>query len=202
MLTTKTFARVMAWTLAAALSTTACGGKKPPVPNAPQPVAAQPNPFPPSGSGGSTPPPPATPPPPPMIEDTPVVSRSADWNSKKVDEINTPDGPLRPVFFQYDSDELDDAARKVLAANAEVLKAYPTWAVTIEGHCDERGTAEYNLALGDRRALVARSYLQSIGVQGDRLRTVSYGKEFPFDPGRDEAAYAKNRRAQLMVTSK
>ena len=73
---------------------------------------------------------------------------------------------------------------------------------TIEGHADERGTAEYNLALGERRALTARDYLISLGIAADRLRTVSYGKEFPFDPGRTEEAYQKNRRAHFVVTSK
>jgi len=87
-------------------------------------------------------------------------------------------------------------------ANAEVLKKYPTWAVTIEGHSDERGTAEYNLALGERRALAAKTYLVSLGIPADRLRTVSYGKEFPFDPGHDEAAFKKNRRGHFVVTAK
>ena len=90
----------------------------------------------------------------------------------------------------------------MLDANAEVLKRYATWVVTIEGHCDERGTAEYNLALGERRAVAARSYLVSLGIGADRLKTVSYGKEFPFDPGHDEAAWAKNRRAHFVITSK
>ena len=74
--------------------------------------------------------------------------------------------------------------------------------MTIEGHCDERGTPEYNLALGERRAVAARAYLVSLGIAADRLRTVSYGKEFPFDPGHDEAAWAKNRRAHFVVTAK
>jgi peptidoglycan-associated lipoprotein len=74
--------------------------------------------------------------------------------------------------------------------------------ITIEGHADERGTAEYNLALGERRAASARTYLLSLGIPGDRLKTVSYGKEFPFDPGHDESAWAKNRRAHFVVTSK
>ena len=76
----------------------------------------------------------------------------------------------------------------MLNANADILRKYPTWIITIEGHSDERGTAEYNLALGERRALAARNYLVSLGIPADRLRTVSYGKEFPFDPGHDEAA--------------
>ncbi len=74
--------------------------------------------------------------------------------------------------------------------------------MTIEGHCDERGTAEYNLALGERRAVAARAYLVSLGIAADRLRTVSYGKEFPFDPGHDERAWAKNRRAHFVITAK
>ena len=89
-----------------------------------------------------------------------------------------------------------------IGANVTVLKKFSTWAITIEGHCDERGTAEYNLSLGERRAVAARAYLVSLGVAADRLRTVSYGKEFPFDPGKDEAAYAKNRRAHFVITGK
>jgi peptidoglycan-associated lipoprotein len=109
---------------------------------------------------------------------------------------------MKPVFFAYDSDDLDDAARRVIAANAEVLKTYATWVITVEGHCDERGTAEYNLALGDRRALAVRGLLVSLGISADRVRTVSYGKEFPFDTGHTEAAWTQNRRAQFMLTSK
>jgi peptidoglycan-associated lipoprotein len=76
------------------------------------------------------------------------------------------------------------------------------WQVTIEGHCDERGTAEYNLALGERRALAARSYLVSLGIPAERVRIVSYGKEFPFEQGHDESAWSKNRRAHFVITAK
>ena len=82
------------------------------------------------------------------------------------------------------------------------MKKYATWVITIEGHADERGTAEYNLALGERRAVAARTYLVSLGIPSDRLRTVSYGKEFPFDPNHTETAWSKNRRAQFVVTSR
>jgi peptidoglycan-associated lipoprotein len=82
------------------------------------------------------------------------------------------------------------------------LKQYATWVITIEGHADERGTAEYNLALGERRALAARNYLISLGIAADRLRTISYGKEFPFDPLHSEAAWSKNRRAHFVITAK
>ena len=105
-----------------------------------------------------------------------------------------------PVFFGYDSSEIDGESRRVLDENAAVLRSNANWVVTIEGHCDERGTAEYNLALGERRAVAAKQYLVEFGLSADRLRTVSYGKEFPFDPGRDEAAWRANRRAHLVIT--
>jgi peptidoglycan-associated lipoprotein len=82
------------------------------------------------------------------------------------------------------------------------LRKNPQWQVTVEGHCDERGTAEYNLALGERRALAARTYLVSLGIPADKVKTVSYGKEFPFDAGHDEAAWTKNRRAHFVITAK
>jgi peptidoglycan-associated lipoprotein len=126
------------------------------------------------------------------------ADRFADWT---LEEINQ-NSPLQPAFFAYDSDELTEAARDALTANAEVMRDQAAWVVTIEGHCDERGTAEYNLALGDRRALAAKNFLLSLGIPGDRIRTVSYGKEFPFDPGHDEGAWSQNRRAHFMVVSK
>jgi peptidoglycan-associated lipoprotein len=106
------------------------------------------------------------------------------------------------VFFELDSSELSGEAMAVLSANTAVLKQNLRWTVTIEGHCDERGTAEYNLALGERRAIAARAYLVSLGISADRLRIVSYGKEFPFDPGHDEAAFARNRRAHFVITGR
>ena len=121
--------------------------------------------------------------------------------SASLDDLNR-NSPLNPVFFDYDSSELSAAAQATLNDNAVLLKRNSTWMVTLEGHCDERGTAEYNLALGERRAVAARAYLISLGISADRVRTVSYGKEFPFDPGHDEAAYAKNRRAHFVITAK
>ena len=121
--------------------------------------------------------------------------------SADIEKINK-ESPFKPVFFAYDSDALDDVARNTMAANAEIMKKYRTWVVTVEGHCDERGTAEYNLALGDRRALAVKNYMVSIGITADRLKTVSYGSEFPFAPGKDEQAWSLNRRAHFMLTSK
>ena len=102
--------------------------------------------------------------------------------AKSLDDLNR-DSPLKPVFFELDSSELSGDGQATLQENAGVLKQYATWQITIEGHCDERGSAEYNLALGERRALAARDYLVSLGIGATRVRTVSYGKEFPFDPG-------------------
>ncbi|HVZ20502.1 MAG TPA: peptidoglycan-associated lipoprotein Pal [Vicinamibacterales bacterium] len=180
-----------------AATVAACGGKKAPVVN-PPPAPAFPGAI--DSSGGTTT---SRPPdPPPVPRDSFGAAPLGDaMANRSIEDINR-DSPLKPVFFLYDSDELDDAAKQVLAANAEVLKTYRTWVVTIEGHSDERGTAEYNLALGDRRALAARSYLMTLGIAADRLRTVSYGEEFPFDPGHDESAWSKNRRAHFMLTSK
>jgi peptidoglycan-associated lipoprotein len=137
---------------------------------------------------------PVAPPVPPEPTSDPLLTTDLDLINKN--------SPFQPVFFAYDSAELEAAGQQVLNANAEILKKYATWVVTIEGHADERGTAEYNLALGERRALAARTYLLSLGVPADRLKTVSYGKEFPFDPGHNEAAWSQNRRAHFVVTSK
>jgi peptidoglycan-associated lipoprotein len=171
----------------------ACAKKAPPVPRVspPPPAPTDPNAKPPAPPTPVEEPRPV--PPEPMAED-PIASRD-------IGDINK-NSPFQPVFFAFDSFDVDGPAQQALNANAEIMKKYPTWVVTIEGHTDERGTAEYNLALGERRAMSARTYLVSLGLSGDRLRTVSYGKEFPFDPGHDEAAWAKNRRAQFVLTSK
>ncbi len=132
-------------------------------------------------------------PPEPRIEDPLKVS--------DIDKINQ-NSPFQPVFFAYDSSEIEPEGQQVLTANAGILKKYPEWVITIEGHSDERGTAEYNLALGNRRASAARAYLISLGIPADRLRTVSYGKEFPFDPSHTESGWSKNRRAHFVLTSR
>jgi peptidoglycan-associated lipoprotein len=158
-------------------------------------------PAPPTASNNTVP----TPPPPPEpVPDQPVVPPEPvidSGSSGSLDELNR-NSPLRPVFFDLDSSDLTTEGQKILDGNAAVLKQHGSWTITIEGHCDERGSAEYNLALGERRALSARAYLISLGLPADRLRTVSYGKEFPFDPGHDESAYAKNRRAHFVITAK
>jgi len=101
---------------------------------------------------------------------------------------------LKKVYFDFDRSNLTSESRASLEHNAAVLKEYPDIRVLIEGHCDERGTIEYNLALGERRALAARNYLINLGINPDRLATISYGEERPVDPRHNEEAWAKNRR--------
>lgn len=106
---------------------------------------------------------------------------------------------LRTIHFDYDSDQISPEARAALDSNAQYLKANPGLQIQIEGHADERGTTEYNVALGERRAKSVKAYLMAKGIEGDRLHPTSYGKERPLDPSHSEAAYAKNRRAQFLV---
>ena len=172
----------------------ACAKKQPPL---------GPQPAPPSTATAPAPVPPPAPPPSQRVEESvPVPAISEDGISNRSLEDLNRNSPLQPAFFGLDSSELDDAGRAIVASNAAVLKKYPAWMVTIEGHCDERGTAEYNLALGELRAVAVKTYLVALGVAPDRLRTVSYGKEFPFDPGHTETAWSKNRRAHFVITSK
>jgi peptidoglycan-associated lipoprotein len=172
----------------------ACSKKTPPVAR----------PMPPPSSTANTNPPPSPPPPPsPVSEPVPVPPMPTEdtIGSKSLDDLNR-DSPLKPLFFELDSSDVSTEGQQILQANAAVLKKYPSWQVTIEGHCDERGTAEYNLALGERRALAARTYLVSLGIPADKVKTVSYGKEFPFEPGHDDNAWGKNRRAHFVITAK
>jgi peptidoglycan-associated lipoprotein len=172
----------------------ACSKKTPPVAR----------PMPPPSSTANTNPPPSPPPPPsPVSEPVPVPPMPTEdtIGSKSLDDLNR-DSPLKPLFFELDSSDVSTEGQQILQANAAVLKKYPSWQVTIEGHCDERGTAEYNLALGERRALAARTYLVSLGIPADKVKTVSYGQEFPFEPGHDDNAWGKNRRAHFVITAK
>jgi peptidoglycan-associated lipoprotein len=176
------------------LMTAACAKKQPPVaaPQPPPSVTA-----PPAVTGNTAAPrrvDDALPvPAQPSLSDDSVAGRS-------LDDLNR-NSPLQPVFFTVDSADLDEMGRATASANAEVLKKNPKWVVTIEGHCDERGTAEYNLALGERRAVAVKTFLVSLGISPERVRTISYGKEFPFDPARTEEAFAKNRRGHFVITS-
>jgi peptidoglycan-associated lipoprotein len=110
--------------------------------------------------------------------------------------------PLGDVFFAYDSSDLTDEARASLAKNSEWLKRWAATRISVEGHCDARGTAEYNLGLGERRAAAVKAYLTSLGVGGDRVATVSKGEEQPFCSETAESCFAQNRRGHFIVTAK
>jgi len=106
---------------------------------------------------------------------------------------------ISDAYFDFDSYSLTSEAKSTLEANARELKRATGGNITIEGHCDERGTQAYNLALGEKRANAAKEFLVALGVSGSRISTVSYGKERPFDDGNDESAWAKNRRAHFVA---
>ena len=107
---------------------------------------------------------------------------------------------LQRIHFDFDRSDLTDEARQILVNNAALLRAAPQVNVLIEGHTDERGSDEYNLALGERRAIAARNYLVSLGISADRLRIISYGEEMPIALERNEEAWAMNRRAEFKIT--
>lgn len=149
----------------------------------------------------------AAPPPPPVqqqpeavdnggIDQEALAGPEAGSIEDLIDEVGTD-----RVFFAFDSSELSNQARETLRRGAQWLNANPAVQLRIEGHCDERGTREYNLALGERRANAVRNYLIALGVSGSRLDTISYGKERPAVLGSGEEAWAKNRRAVATVVS-
>ncbi len=109
---------------------------------------------------------------------------------------------LKDIRFEFDKYDISPADAAILKENAAVLKKYHKVKIQVEGHCDERGTNEYNLALGERRANSTKNYLLSLGVSPERISTISYGEERPVDPGHTEEAWAKNRRAHTIITAK
>jgi peptidoglycan-associated lipoprotein len=109
---------------------------------------------------------------------------------------------LKDAFFDFDKSGIREDQKAVLNENVAWLKANPAVKITIEGHCDERGTAEYNLALGDRRAKAVKDYLVAGGIPADRIAAISYGKERPFVLGHDESAWMWNRRGHIVVTAR
>jgi peptidoglycan-associated lipoprotein len=109
---------------------------------------------------------------------------------------------LKDIYFDFDKYDIRLEDTVILKGNAEVLKKYLKVKIQIEGHCDERGTNEYNLALGERRANSTKNYLASLGISQDRISTISYGEEKPLDPGHNEEAWGKNRRAHTVILSR
>lgn len=108
--------------------------------------------------------------------------------------------PSSPIYFGFDSDQLTSQGQTVLQQMAEYLRAHPKAMLTVEGHCDETGSAEYNLSLGERRARAAREYLKALGVEDARLKAISYGEEKPAVAGSDDDAHQKNRRGAFELT--
>ena len=183
---------VGAFLVLAVLLQVACSENPPPVApeSVPVPTPSIPEAVPP------VPPPPIAPP----AEPTELLSED-EFASRSLEDLNR-ESPLEPAYFPLDSSGLDEQAQRAVEANAELLRQYPSWAVTIEGHCDERGTPEYNLGLGERRALAVRDFLVNSGLAPARVRTVSYGKEFPFASGSTPESWASNRRAHFVVTAR
>ncbi|MBM62824.1 MAG: peptidoglycan-associated lipoprotein [Acidobacteria bacterium] len=118
-----------------------------------------------------------------------------------LEELNAT-SPLGPVFFELDQSELLPAGQAALQGNAEWMSRWTSTVVLVEGHCDERGTNEYNLALGERRAAAVRDYLVSLGIAADRVQTTSRGEESPFCTESDDGCWAQNRRGHFIVTAK
>jgi peptidoglycan-associated lipoprotein len=131
----------------------------------------------------------------PRSNDGTITSTDLDNLQRAIDE-----GQVKHVFFPYDKAQLTAEAKRNLAVNARVFQQFEQVSIVIEGHCDERGTEEYNLALGDRRAQATKNYLVELGVQGSLLKTISFGEERPFAPGHTEAAFRQNRRAHFIVS--
>jgi peptidoglycan-associated lipoprotein len=186
------FTMCAAVVLMAAVSGVACRHPKPQVP-APAPVS---KPAPPTSPATPPPPPPAPAPtqPAPPTEDE-------IFRKKTLEQLNA-EKPLADVFFVYDSTDLSAEARGLLQKDVDWMKKWTTTKVMVEGHADSRGTNEYNLALGERRADAARDYLVSLGVGADRITIVSKGEEQPFCSEETEPCWQQNRRGHFIITAK
>jgi len=174
------------------LAIAACGKK--------QVAVSPPPPVPPTAPAA----PPAPPPPPaaPAAAAAPRALTEEDiFGRKSADDLNR-EGVLKDVYFDLDNSTIKDEGRASLTANATYLKRWTSVRFTIEGHCDERGTAEYNLGLGDRRANAVKAYLVELGVPADRITVVSKGKEAPFCTEHNEACWQQNRRGHFVITAK
>ena len=148
--------------------------------------------------------PPAPPPPPATSKSSttaPPLSEADLFQRLSLDQLNA-EHPLGDAFFDYDQNALRDDAKRALQQDAQWLQKWPSAVVRIDGHCDERGSAEYNLALGDRRATTVKRYLVSLGIRSDRIQERSLGKEAPFCRESGEACWSQNRRGHFVITGK
>ena len=181
--------------LSAALAIAAAGCHK----KVPAATPAQPAPPPPAAP--NTPPPPPPPPAPAPAPAPRPLSEEEIFARKSVDQLNA-EKPMDDVFFDLDESTVRDDAKPALQKDADWLKKWTSVAVTLEGHCDSRGSAEYNLGLGDRRATAVKNYLVSLGVPAGRVTVVSKGKEQPFCNEENEGCWQQNRRGHFVITSK
>ena len=176
----------------------ACKSKKTPPPVAQPPVTDMRPPEvapPPTDTATSVAPPTD------FVKEPEVTEEVVPENVEELNRWAQTKGYIRDAFFTYDEAGLDDAAQSALSASATWLKSPQgaSYRLLVEGHCDERGTEQYNLALGDRRSNTAKDYLVTLGIDAGRIRTVSYGEERPFEEGHDESSWAQNRRAHLVL---
>jgi peptidoglycan-associated lipoprotein len=178
--------------LMAALSGTACHSNPKPQPAPPAPAAAPPP--------ATTPTPPPPPPPAPKPDPAPPSEEEA-FRSKTLEQLNS-EKPLGDVQFAYDASDLSEPARGILQRDSDWMKKWTSTKVMVEGHADSRGTNEYNLALGERRADAVRDYLVSLGIPTDRITIVSKGEEQPFCSEESEACWQQNRRGHFTITAK
>ena len=189
--------KLMIWMVVPVLLTVmyGCPKKKPVTPPTDIPIETQP-------VTPSTPPPTDVPDTPaPAVEDQ-VEDPLMSADMQVVNDELRRRGFSPDIYFNLDDSTLSDESRERLARNAELLRAQPQFQVTIEGHADERGTNEYNLALGERRANAVRDYLSSLGVDGGRMRTLSYGEERPVCTTSEEGCWSQNRRGHMVITGR
>jgi peptidoglycan-associated lipoprotein len=181
--------------LALTFGAAACGKKvPPPAPAPPTPPATAP----------ATPPPP---PPPPAAPAAPTPAPTPPTEEEvfartTLEELNNRIKPLGDVFFDLDESAVREDGRAALQKNADWMKKFQSTKITVEGHCDSRGSAEYNLGLGERRAAAVKAYLTSLGIGADRVVTVSKGKEQPFCTDENEGCWSQNRRGHFVITAK
>ncbi len=184
-------ALIPALALAIVTMSVSCSKKAPVAAPQPPPVAAPTTP----------PPPPAPPPPPPPAPAQRALTEEEVFANKTLAELNA-EKPLEDVYFDYDKADLRAEARASLSKNAEWLKRWPSTKVLVEGHCDARGTNEYNLALGEKRAAAVQMYLTGLGIAADRVQAVTKGEESPFCLEETESCYTQNRRGHFILSAK
>ena len=179
--------------LALAIGAAACAKKAP--------APAPPPPPPPAPTAAPTPPKPPAPPPPTPAPPPAALSEDELFARKTLDQLNS-ERPLGDVFFDLDQATISGASQGALSTNSNWLKRWASTRIMVEGHCDERGTTEYNLGLGERRANAVKAYLVSLGVPAERITIVSKGKESPFCTTSDETCWQQNRRGHFIITAK